>query len=64
MSIQLLKQIKISKIGLFLFFLLPISLAAQFSLNNALDDINYANPKTYEIGGITVSGAEFLVDKQ
>lgn len=58
MSIQLLKQIKISKIGLFLFFLLPISLAAQFSLNNALDEINYTNPKTYEIGGITVSGAE------
>ena len=28
--------------------------------NNATDDINYASPKKYTIGGITVSGVEFL----
>ena len=40
--------------------LLPVFANAQFSLSGGLDDINYANPKEYEIGGITVSGAEFF----
>lgn len=31
---------------------------AQFSLNTELENISYSSPKTYEIGGVTVSGAE------
>ena len=40
--------------------LLPVIANAQFSLSGGLDDLNYSNPKEYEIGGITVSGAEFF----
>ena len=38
-------------------FLLPLLTHAQFSINSGLDDISYSSPKEYEIGGITISGA-------
>ena len=40
--------------------LFPVLGNAQFSLNGGLEDISYANPKEYEVGGITVSGAEYF----
>lgn len=46
------------KIILATLLLLPLALSAQFSFSSELDKLNYASPKTYEIGGITVSGAE------
>ena len=39
---------------------LPLFVNAQFSINANLNDISYANPKEYEVGGITVSGAEYF----
>lgn len=43
-----------------LLLLFPVITNAQFSLNEGLDGVSYANPKEYEIGGITVSGAEYF----
>ena len=40
-------------------FIIP-SAFSQISLSGDLSEIDYANPKDYEIGGITVSGAQFL----
>jgi outer membrane protein insertion porin family len=45
--------------ALFGFILLYISVAGQVNLGE-LDELNYANPKQYSIGGITVSGIQFL----
>jgi len=38
----------------------PSLIKAQFSINSGLDDISYSNPKEYEIGGITISGANYF----
>lgn len=51
-------SIKISFLALFFSFLMPNKIVAQFSTSNTLEDISYSSPKTYEIGGVTVSGAE------
>lgn len=40
--------------------LFPVCLQAQFSINSGLNDISYSTPKTYEIGGITVSGTNYF----
>ncbi|MFZ4412504.1 MAG: outer membrane protein assembly factor BamA [Bacteroidales bacterium] len=52
------------KFKLFLLLLLFISSAsitnAQISLGNDLTGIDYSTPKEYEIGGITVTGVQFL----
>jgi outer membrane protein insertion porin family len=40
-------------------FILP-SAFTQINLTNTLPDINYASPVEYEIGGITISGVQFL----
>ncbi len=40
--------------------LLPFLSNAQFTVNSAIEDISYASPKEYEIGGITVSGAKYF----
>ena len=40
--------------------LLPLFCNAQFAINSSLEDINYTNPKDYEIGGLTVTGAAFF----
>lgn len=40
--------------------LMPLCSQAQFSINSGLNDISYSNPKNYEIGGITVTGATFF----
>ena len=47
---------------LLLFFFLFAAFAAigQVSLSSGSVNIDYSNPKEYEIGGITVSGVEFL----
>lgn len=39
-------------------FSLPVF--SQITLGNELSDIDYSNPKEYEIGGITVTGVNFL----
>ncbi|MCO6500509.1 MAG: outer membrane protein assembly factor BamA [Vicingus serpentipes] len=41
-------------------FFFPLIATAQFSINASLDDISYSNPREFEIGGITVSGAEYF----
>lgn len=43
-----------------LIFLLTLPLKAQVPLGNDIPEIDYANPKDYEIGGITVSGVQNL----
>lgn len=45
---------------LMLLFLFPTFLRAQVSLGNQQIDIDYTDPKEYEIGGITVSGVKYL----
>ena len=40
-------------------FIIP-SAFSQISLSGDLSEIDYANPKDFEIGGITISGAQFL----
>lgn len=50
------------KISLFLFasiFVSTIGLS-QVSLSSELTNLDYSNPKKYEIGGVTVSGVQFL----
>jgi len=42
------------------FSLIAFSLKAQISLGDDLSQIDYSNPKTYEIGGITISGVQYL----
>ena len=42
-----------------LFAYIP-SAFSQIALSNDLNEIDYANPKEYEIGGITVSGVKYL----
>ncbi len=44
---------------LFLFMLLVISAKGQIS-NGNLEEIDYNNPKKFEIGGITVTGVKYL----
>lgn len=50
------------KFCLFLFasFLVSTIGLSQVSLNAELNNIDYTNPKTYEIGGVTVTGVQFL----
>jgi len=43
-----------------LLLFVPLLLQAQFSINSGVSDINYSSPKTYEIGGITVSGSDYF----
>ncbi len=45
---------------LFVIVLFSINGLAQISLNNTLDNLDYNNPREYEIGGITISGVKFL----
>jgi len=46
---------------IFIILFIHISPAfSQITLSNDLNEINYANPKEYEIGGITVSGVQYL----
>jgi outer membrane protein insertion porin family len=46
--------------GLLLVFLLAISsVYSQISLGD-LEELDYANPKKYEIGGVTISGVKYL----
>lgn len=47
---------------LYIIFLLlvPFFGQAQFSINSGVSDIDYSAPKTYEIGGITVSGSDYF----
>jgi outer membrane protein insertion porin family len=45
---------------LFVVVMSPLLASAQFSINSGIEDISYSNPKEYEIGGITVTGARFF----
>ncbi|OFY35534.1 MAG: outer membrane protein assembly factor BamA [Bacteroidetes bacterium GWF2_38_335] len=45
---------------LFLLFFVVYNLNAQITFNSNLDAIDYSTPKEYEIGGITVSGVNYL----
>lgn len=48
-------------ISLFLFlFLFSFTFYAQDDLKNQLTKIDYSEPKEYEIGGVTVSGVQYL----
>lgn len=47
-------------VGIILFLLCAFIGKAQFSINSGLNDISYSTPKTYEIGGITVSGSDYF----
>ncbi len=49
------KNRMVKKIALLLISLFTVSVSAQIT-----EELNYANPKTYEIGGITVRGAKHL----
>ena len=40
--------------------LISVSAFSQISTSDALENLNYANPQTFQIGGITVSGTESL----
>lgn len=40
--------------------LLVITNLTIFAQNNKLDQLDYSNPKEYEIGGITISGIQYL----
>ncbi len=44
----------------FLFLLIVSSLKAQVSIGGDSISIDYSNPKEYQLGGITVSGTQFL----
>jgi len=51
---------KISLIILFILLFIIPSAFSQIALTNDLSEIDYSNPIDYEIGGITVSGVQFL----
>ena len=53
-----MKRFLIAVIAAFLF--LAPSAYCQINLTNDLPDINYSTPVEYEIGGITISGVQFL----
>lgn len=40
--------------------LMSVTLGAQVVINEGLEGIDYATPKKYEIGGITISGVKYL----
>jgi outer membrane protein insertion porin family len=50
------------RLFLFLFILVLFSVTSksQISIGNDLSEIDYSTPKEYEIGGITVTGVQFL----
>jgi len=48
------------KIVLILIVAIPLFTKAQFTINSGINDISYANPKDYEVGGITVSGVKYF----
>ncbi len=59
------KRVSIGKIVLFVVVVtatlfVPSVSRAQISLNSDLSTINYAKPKEYTLGGITVSGVQYL----
>jgi len=39
---------------------ISLSLKAQINLGDDLSQINYSNPKEYEIGGITITGIQYI----
>jgi len=41
-------------------FFAPFCSFAQFSINSDLENINYSNPKEYEVGGVIVTGTQFF----
>ncbi len=45
---------------LVIFSFLSLTGLTQVSLNNTLDNLDYNNPRKFEIGGVTVSGVKFL----
>ncbi|HKK59455.1 MAG TPA: outer membrane protein assembly factor BamA [Salinivirga sp.] len=45
---------------LVIFSFISLSGLTQVSLNNTLNNLDYNNPREYEIGGVTVSGVKFL----
>jgi len=49
-----------NKILLLLFVFLTNTIFSQIAINSSLSDLDYNNPKEYEIGGITISGVKFL----
>ncbi|MDZ7741960.1 MAG: hypothetical protein U5Q03_09480 [Bacteroidota bacterium] len=46
-------------VGMF-FLLLSTATYSQVQLGEDLIDIDYSNPRDYEVGGITVSGVKYL----
>ncbi|MDB3887426.1 hypothetical protein N9344_00575 [bacterium] len=48
---------------IFILLLLPFFMVAQFSLNNDIENVDYSNPKEFEIGGITVSGSKHFDER-
>ncbi len=47
-------------IFIFILLILSLNLFSQETINPKLSSIDYANPKKYEIGGITISGVKYL----
>jgi outer membrane protein insertion porin family len=43
-----------------LLFILSFSVFSQIALNRNLDNLDYSNPREFEVGGITISGVKFL----
>jgi len=52
--------LSIKKMVLVALLVMPFWVNAQISIGNDLSKINYASPTQYVIGGITVSGIEYL----
>ena len=53
------KTIRFLLLGFF-FMLAGIPIQAQIKIGDDQSDIDYGNPKKYEIGGITVEGTKFV----
>lgn len=51
---------KLNRLFTFLLFLISFTTSAQIRLGDDLNQFDYANPKEYIIGGITVSGVQYL----
>ena len=52
---------KIRQLSILIIFLTVVSLTASAQIQLGDDiEIDYTNPRTYEIGGITVTGAQYL----
>ena len=53
-------KVMMKKIILFVLLMVGCNLMAQIRIGDDLSDIDYNNPQTYEIAGITVEGTKYV----